>query len=258
MTTRTRPVLAHFPRSSKAPSSRTTSSAKAELRRLAAWADTLTEEEAARALKGIAERRAGCGTYVCHRGDRLDCWTGVVSGWLKVSTVSSAGKAITFANVGPGSWIGEGAILKNETRKYDLVALTNLKLAMMNRQTFMWLFENSLGFAQFVAHQLNERLGQFLATVESDRLHDPTRRTARAIAWLFNPTLSPKTGTHIDISQEEIALLAGLSRQLISHCLLDLKAAGLVSVQRGAIAVIDPDRLAQYRDDEPPDVVGTL
>jgi CRP-like cAMP-binding protein len=152
--------------------------ARKDLGRVAFWADALTEAEAARALKGITERNFGAGAYICHRGDRLDYWTGVTSGLVKISAISESGKAVTFAGAGAGGWFGEGTVLKGEARQYDLVALRDTSLAMMNRATFMWLFENSIGFTRFLVHQLNERMGQFNATIETDRIHDPTPRDA--------------------------------------------------------------------------------
>ncbi len=65
-------------------------------------------------MKGIAERQFAAGTYVCHRGDRLDYWTGVVTGLIKIGAISESGKATTFAGAGAGGWFGEGTVLKNE------------------------------------------------------------------------------------------------------------------------------------------------
>jgi CRP/FNR family transcriptional regulator, cyclic AMP receptor protein len=217
-----------------------------ELRAVAFWADALTEGEAARALKGISERRYPAGTYICHRGDRLDYWIGVISGLVKISAISVDGKAMTFAGGGAGGWIGEGTVLKNEARKYDLVALRDTHLALLNRATFMWLFETSVGFNRFLVHQLNERMGQFIATIECDRIHDPTARVARHLAWLFNPVLYPNAGTHIEITQEELALLAGVSRQVANKALLRLEASGLVATERGGIRIVDLEQLARY------------
>lgn len=221
--------------------------ARDELRAVAFWADALTEEEAARALKGITERRYPAGSYVCHRGDKLDYWTGVISGLIKISAISEEGKAMTFAGGGAGGWIGEGSVLKNEPRKYDLVALRDTRLAMLNRATFMWLFQESVGFTRFLVHQLNERMGQFIATIESDRLHDPAARVARHLAWLCNPVLYPSAGSRIEITQEELALLAGLSRQVVNKSLLALEAAGLLTVDRGGVTIANLEALARYR-----------
>jgi len=221
-------------------------SAKFDLREIAFWADSLSEEEAARARRGISERRFSAGSYICHRGDRLESWTGVVSGLVKISAISRDGKAMTFAGIGPGGWFGEGSVIKNEPRKYDLVALRDTHLALLNRAAFMWLFETSVGFNRFLVHQLNERMGQFIAMIEHDRIHDPIARVARNLAWLFNPVLYPEVGTHIDISQEELALLAGVSRQVANRALQVLEDAGLLRLERGGITVADLHALANY------------
>jgi CRP-like cAMP-binding protein len=223
--------------------------AKDELRSLAFWADALTADEAERARRGITERQYGAGAYICHKGDKLDPWTGVVSGLVKISAISASGKAITFAGIGAGGWFGEGSVIKGEPRKYDLVALRTTRLAMMNRPTFMWLFDNSVGFNKFLVTQLNERMGQFIATIEHDRLHDPTARVARNIAWLFNPVLYPRLQDHIEITQEELALLAAVSRQIVSRALKVLEEKKMLRAERGGLTVIDVDALATYEGD---------
>ena len=40
-------------------------------------------------------------------------------------------------------------------------------------------------------NQLNERLGQFIAAREIDRMSDPDVRVARSLAALFHPVLYP-------------------------------------------------------------------
>ena len=223
-------------------------SAKAELRRIAFWADALSDAEADRARKGIVEKSFAAGSYICHRGDRLDAWTGVISGLVKLGAISEGGKAMTFAGVGAGGWFGEGTILKNEPRKYDLVALRDTRLGMMNRATFSWLFDHSVGFNKFLVNQLNERMGQFIATIELDRIHDPTPRVARHLAWMLNPVLYPATGRHIEISQEqeEIALLAGVSRASANRSLQMLESSGLLRVEHRGVTVHDVAQLAQF------------
>jgi CRP/FNR family cyclic AMP-dependent transcriptional regulator len=57
--------------------------------------------------------------------------------------------------------------------------------------TFHWLLDHSIGFNRFVMNQLNERLGQFIAAREIDRMNNPDVRVARNLAALFNPVLYP-------------------------------------------------------------------
>jgi CRP-like cAMP-binding protein len=217
-----------------------------DIARDAAWAAELGEDEFERARRGMIERNFAKGAYVCHRGDRLDYWTGVASGLVKISTISQSGKSMTFAGIGAGGWFGEGSIIKDEARKYDLVAIRDTRLVMMPRATFMWLFENSTAFNRFLVRQLNERMGQFIATIEHDRILGPKARVARNLAWLFNPVLYPGTGQSIEISQEELGLLAGLSRPVVNRCLQELESEGLLSVAHNLLTVRDLPGLQTY------------
>ena len=57
--------------------------------------------------------------------------------------------------------------------------------------------------------QLNERLGQFIAAREIDRLSDPDVRVARSLAALFHPVLYPGVGDLLRITQQELGYLVG-------------------------------------------------
>ena len=218
------------------------------LRSIAFWSHDLSDKEFEQARRGIVERTFPQGAYICHRGDRLESWTGVTEGLIKLSTVSRMGKAVTLAGVRAGGWIGEGTVLKDEPRQYDLVALRDTRMALMNRSTFLWLFENSVAFNRFLVRQFNERLGQFIALAEYDRMLDAPGRLARNIFWLFNPVLYRNIGMHLDISQEEIGLLSGMSRQMANKCLKILEGQRLVRVEHGGITVLDVARLSRYGD----------
>ena len=218
------------------------------LRRIAFWSRDLNVDEFDRARRGIVEKAYAQGDYICHRGDRLDAWTGLSTGLIKLSTTSRSGKTVTLAGLREGGWFGEGSLLKDEPRNYDLVALRDTRLAFMNRSTFFWLFERSASFNGFLVRQFNERLGQFIALVEYDRTLNATARLARNIAWLFNPVLYPDGGRHLEISQEEIGLLSGLSRPVTNKSLKTLEAKGLLRVERAGLTVLDLERLREFGD----------
>ena len=120
------------------------------------------------------------------------------------------------------------------------------RLAIMDRGTFMWLFENSVGFNRFLVGQLNERLGQFIALLEYGRTLDATARLARGIASLFNPILYPALTRHLEITQEEIGALSGISRQNANQCLKKLEKEGLLRLEYGGVTILDLERLRHY------------
>jgi CRP-like cAMP-binding protein len=175
-----------------------------------------------------------------------DKWIGVVEGLVKLGLVDRGGKTATLLGVPQGSWFGEGSLLKHEPRKYDIVALRDSRIAFMPETTFRWLMETSLGFNRFLVTQLNERLAHFIGTLAHERLMDPDARVAQVLALMFNPHLHPITGTRLEISQEELGAIAGISRQRVNRALHLLEAAGLLKVEYGTIVILDVKGLRQY------------
>jgi CRP-like cAMP-binding protein len=115
------------------------------LKRIAAWSRGLNEREIDIARAGIVEKSYGTGEFIFVRGDHFEYWTGVVTGLARMGIVSRGGKATSFAGLTAGAWFGEGTVLKNEARRYDVVALRDTRLAMMDRSTFLWLSRTAWG-----------------------------------------------------------------------------------------------------------------
>ncbi|HSV52082.1 MAG TPA: Crp/Fnr family transcriptional regulator [Burkholderiaceae bacterium] len=216
------------------------------LRRIAVWSRQLDGAAFERARSGTHERSYARGSCMFVEGERFDAWAGVVDGLVKLCRHSPEGKEITYTGVHAGGWFGEGSVLKDEVRRYEVVALRDTTLALLDRASFLWLFEHSAAFNRFLVGQLNERLGQFMGLLENDRLREPEARVARALASLFNPVLYPDAGAHLVISQEEVGLLAGVSRPVANQSLKALAQDGVLRVEYGGLTVLDLEQLRGY------------
>jgi CRP/FNR family transcriptional regulator, cyclic AMP receptor protein len=213
----------------------------------AVWARGLTPEERGRVERDVTSRIYPKGSYIFRVGEMVDYWMGVVDGLAKMTIVLSDGAATSFVAVGPGSWFGEGSVIKRVPREYDGATLRNCEIAFMPRATFMWLLERNLSFNRFIIDQLNERLWQFVGLAQRDRLLDPNARVALSLASLFSPQLSPGIQQALVISQEEIAELAGLSRQRTNEALKFLGEKGLLRTERVGITILDLKGLQSFR-----------
>lgn len=219
-----------------------------ELLRTSAWGQSLTEEEMTRALAGTIERSFSAGAFICMKGETVDYWMGIIDGLGKMASHWTTGKTTSLTGISTGGWFGEGSLLKNETRRYDVMALRETRVAFMSRSTFLWLLDHSIPFNRHIIAQLNERLGQFVGMIENERMLDTDARIARGLAALFNPVLYPGTNRLLQISQEELGYLAGVSRQRANQALKVLEDAGLVRSEYGGINILDLDGLRSFRD----------
>ena len=183
------------------------------------------------------------GDLVCRTGRPVTYWFGVIDGLLKMSSDGADGQTMTFTGMPPGGWFGEGTALKREPYRYNIQALRKSIVAGLPVDTFHWLLNHSIAFNRFVMDQLNERLGQFIAAREIDRMNNPDARVARSLAALFNPVLYPGVGEILRITQQELAYLVGLSRQRVNEALSTLQAQGVIRIEYGGLRVISLEAL---------------
>jgi len=215
------------------------------------WLQVLQDEDQAWVSAQIVVVDALAGDVVCRIGKAPTYWFGVVQGLLKMSADNAQGDSFTYAGLSAGGWFGEGTVIKREPYRYNVQALRPSVVAGLPIESFHRLLEQSIGFNRFVMNQLNERLGQFIAAREIDRMTNPDTRVARSLAALFNPALFPGVGEVLQITQQELAYLVGLSRQRVNVALQRLVAHGWIRVAYGGVRVLNLNALRSHTLDTP-------
>ena len=215
------------------------------------WLKVLQPDEQAWVSAQIVVVDALTGDRVCRIGKAPTYWFGVVQGLLKMSADNDQGDSFTYAGVSAGGWFGEGTVIKREPYRYNVQALRPSVVAGLPVDSFYRLLEQSIGFNRFVMNQLNERLGQFIAAREIDRMTNPDIRVARSLAALFNPILFPGVGEVLQITQQELAYLVGWSRQRVNMALQSLVAQGWIKVSYGGVRVLNLAALRSHTLDTP-------
>ena len=209
------------------------------------WLAALTPQERRHAEGVLVIAEAEAGELICRIGRAPTYWFGLIEGLLKMSKDDADGHSVTHTGVSAGGWFGEGTAMKREPYRYNITALRRSRVAGLPIDDFHWLLDHSIGFNRFIMNQLNERLGQFIAALEIDRLNNPDARVARSLAALANPVLFPRVGEVLRITQQELAYLVGLSRQRVNEALRHLQAQGVVRIEYGGLRILDLAALRQ-------------
>jgi CRP-like cAMP-binding protein len=208
-----------------------------------AWARAIPQCEVDQALSAMYDRDVAAGEIVYRRGDFTTHWVGVIDGLIKTCTTSADGRSTSIAGVPMHGWIGEVSLSLQNKRQFDLVAMRRSRLAMMPRETFAWLCETSIRFNRFLNVALARRMSRLARLLATERLQAPSCRVALSLGeMLATQDLGGDAG-HLDISQEELAHLVGLSRQHTNRALRNLEDAGIVIVHHGSIDVPDVNAL---------------
>ena len=183
---------------------------------------------------------AARGQTILQANERTQGWYGVLRGLVRISTPAVAGRRSDFLGVAAGEWFGEGAALKNEMRRYQVVALRDTELMCLPSEAFHHLQSTNLAFNQCVVACLNLRLSQAMAMIDAGRTRNPEQRIALSLSRLFWSRTR-----QLDLTQDELASLAGMSRQTANRVLNALQERGVISLSMNRIRILDDAALSR-------------
>ncbi|UGY91485.1 Crp/Fnr family transcriptional regulator [Streptomyces gobiensis] len=170
-------------------------------------------------------------------------------GRVRIFRVSADGRALTTAVISPGTIFGEMVLLGQ--RMYDnyAEALDDVTVCVMSRaDVHRFLLSDAR-----IAARITEILGGRLSALEQ-RLSDSVFKSVpqRIATTLLKLGTEPPTGRslrpgsrqpYIALTHEQLAALAGTSRETTTKVLHELSGRGLLKLARGRITVLDADGL---------------
>lgn len=206
------------------------------------WFASLAPDLQEQIRTGVCTHEAAKGDVMLAAGMPVQGWYAVLSGLVMLRSPAGARqRASAFIGVPDGEWFGEGSAMKNEPRRYDVVALRPTVMLCLPLPLFHTLQDTSLTFNQFLVQHLNMRLGQAMSIIEAGRMRSPDHRVALYLSRLFW-----RTTRRLNLTQEELGQLAGLSRQTVNRVLRTLEVQGMVSLEFGRVAIVDDAALDAY------------
>ncbi|MBL0423422.1 Crp/Fnr family transcriptional regulator [Ramlibacter sp. AW1] len=207
------------------------------------WFESLSESGRSEVCRTVLDHEVRANCPLGSQGELPHYWYGVVAGLLKWSVLSVEGRSVTIGGQSVGSWFGEGTLLRGRPRNAELIALRPSRVALVPFETFAWLRKTEPSFNEFLLRQLNERMHWLLDALSARRLLDAEKLVARALSGLVDPLINPLGVRFLQISQEELANLADVSRQRCNEILTQLKRDHIVELEYGAIRILDAQTL---------------
>jgi CRP/FNR family transcriptional regulator, cyclic AMP receptor protein len=184
---------------------------------------------------------------LCRRGDRPDGFYGIVEGRLKASNVRSDGKEAILSILEPGNWFGQMSAITGWPYAHDVIALEPAQIARLPLAAFHSRMQGA-AFAKSMAELLAQHTGLLYQMLAEATLYSTRARIARRLMHLArgDATLAADNRSNIQVSQDTLAMMLGISRQTLSLELKEMASKGALALRYGHVEIVSMDVLKSF------------
>lgn len=175
------------------------------------------------------------------QGDELEGFWLVESGRVAICRIAADGSATTYAILGASDLFGELAHFTGLPRQVDALAEGEASLVRVDGMLVERLLAAEPSFARWLLRSLANQLRAALDRIDRDRTQDAAARLAGVIA-----NLAQRADGELQLSQQALADLAGISRVTAGQVLGRLAKSGAIELGYRRIAVRNPAALRRF------------
>jgi len=195
------------------------------------------------AMLGFASRQRHATAHrIFAKGDPGDSMYVILRGRVGVLTESTDGKMLLLNILNMGDVFGEIAMLDGGERTATVETMQACDLLRIDRDDFLPFVEARPSLCVRLMTVLCERVRWTSAIIEDTVFLNVTRRLAKRIIMLAqNYGRKTQEGLRIAtfLSQEELANMLGVSREIVNKTLKSFQASGAISYRDGYMVVRD-------------------
>jgi CRP/FNR family transcriptional regulator, cyclic AMP receptor protein len=176
----------------------------------------------------------------------------IISGEVRAIYFSTSGKQISFREQYAGEMFGELSAIDGKARSADIMALTDVSLAIMSAEDFKDLLaENALLSFEVMQHLTNlvrllsERVIEFTALAVKNRIQAELLRLSRKAKVEGSRHIISPVPTHGDLANR-----VSTHREAVTRELKELEKNGILERNHDHWIVVDIERLQQMLTEE--------
>jgi CRP-like cAMP-binding protein len=177
------------------------------------------------------------------QGNASDSVMYLQSGGVQLSVVSYAGKEAVVGTLGPGDFLGEGALAGHPVRLETATATTESAVLTMPKEEMTRLLHGDPGFSdRFIAHML-KRNARLEADLVDQLFNSSEKRLARTLLLLarYGRGDTPKRLLP-NVSQETLADTIGTTRSRVNFFLNKFRKLGFIEYDASGL-IVNPSLL---------------
>jgi CRP/FNR family cyclic AMP-dependent transcriptional regulator len=172
-------------------------------------------------------------------------------GRVRIFRVSPDGRALTTAIITPGTIFGEMMLLGQHMHDNFAEALEKVTVCVMSRTDVQRCLLSDARIAARISEILGNRVSQLERRLSDSVFKSVPQRIASTLRLLVDQEQRRPLGRGLQVSltHEQVAALAGTSRETTTKILNEYADQGLLRLGRGKITILDLTRLAAEAGD---------
>lgn len=179
------------------------------------------------------------GETLFEKGEPSEHLHGLVAGQLKLFSPGEEGRQLALELVAPGEVLGAVSLAGNAPQHTSAVAVTNCELATIQRCDLEYLMECYPAIRVALSREAAESATRMTRRLEDTAFLSTERRVEKALLDLVERFGQPvEAGTKIQLRQQDLADLLGLSRESVSRVLTSKPMSHRLQIGRGSIVLL--------------------
>ncbi len=179
--------------------------------------------------------------HVFRLGDPPAGLYAVLEGEVRLIRYPASGRERVSLQLLPGNWFGEMSVLDGEPRAHDAVAHERSRLLFIGRAAFEAAVREKPELVRDLARLLARRLRQAVTHADTMAFQRLRVRVARMLVGLKparqDDDAAARTPWQLSVTQDELAEVAGASRQAVNRELKTLEAEGHLELKYGCLLI---------------------
>ena len=166
----------------------------------------------------------------------------ISKGIVKITRISEEGREVILAMLGEGDFFGEMSLLDGETRSANAIAFDDAEVLILKRHDFIDLLQKYPKIAISLLAEMASRIRKSDHQIESLSLSDAEHRIGMTLMRLAKDLGTIHHGV-VEITkmpyQQDLASMAGTSRETVSRMLKLLEKKGMIKRQAHTLSIQD-------------------
>lgn len=217
----------------------------------------LTDEQLAVISPSLGMQRFERGETIFHQGSVGKILYIIVSGQVRIFTISETGQELSVMIFSGGDFFGELSLLDEQPRSASAMTMRKTTTLTLHRTAFLEALHACPPIVVAVLEALSARLRHSNTYAEYLFSQSAPQRVVRRLLDLAEQHgVAEEDGTRINLhlTQDDLASLAGTTRETVNRVLSSLRDQGLIRVERARVSVLNLAQLERSLDHDKPGV----